>query len=96
MQFTFAKETVSGKDVAKIVIHGEHIDYAITVPWSMLRDAATREVVTSWAIGLVTIYGSGVSCTSVEELLDYLDDRFPIERPVIRRPDIARIFKRLW
>jgi hypothetical protein len=89
----FAVESVpaNGEYRVRITVGADQYEFSLLIPWSDLRNPRGRELVTAWAIGLFTAPGSGISHELVQGLLDYLDERFPIERPLFRRPRL-----RLW
>lgn len=76
---------------ARITLGGDRYEFSMLMPWDDLRDVRGREIVTAWALGLFTMVGSGINHRVVDELLDHLDQRFPVEKPIFRRPKL-----RLW
>lgn len=95
MYFSIERCCGESEAQAKITLGGKY-DFSLVVPWRELRDPATRELITSWALGLFTLTGSGIGMSLVENLLDYLEERFPVERPLMRRPPLRKWFNRLW
>lgn len=96
MYFAVDKVPMQGEMRARITLGGPRHEYSLTLPWSELRDPKGRELITSWAVGIFTITESGIAYSLVDQLLDYLEQRFPLDRPLIRRPPLGKWFKRLW
>lgn len=96
MYFAIDKVQNQGEIWARITLGGPRHEYSLTLPWSELRDPKGRELITSWAVGIFTLTGSGISHNLVDQLLDYLEERFPMDRPLIRRPPLRKWLNRLW
>jgi len=75
----------------QIVLGNEHQEFVLRIRGTDLFDRRKREMVNAWALGIYTCPYANVSHKTVQELLDYLEREFPLERMLFPRPKI-----RLW
>ncbi|MBC7077216.1 MAG: hypothetical protein H5T92_02735 [Synergistales bacterium] len=68
----------------------EH-EFAVLVNPEKMTDPRVREMITAWALGIFSCPQAGISRTTVDDLLDHLEERYPIQRPLFPRPKL-----RLW
>jgi hypothetical protein len=69
----------------QLAIESNGVLYALAIESERLRNPFGRELVSAWAVAVATIPGSKIEFTAVDELLDYLDQTFPV-KTTLRRP----------
>jgi len=75
----------------KISVGNTEFEFALVLDDEKLRDPHARETVTAWALGLFSCPGAKVSMETVNGLLNYLEDVWPLQRTLFPRPKL-----RLW
>lgn len=75
----------------KIAVGNTEFEFALVLDEQKLRDPHARETVTAWALGLFSCPGANISKKTIDDLFDYLEENWPLQRPLFPRPKL-----RLW
>jgi len=81
-------ESELGPSFSITVVAGNQASFKLEIPRNKIYDPLMRETIIAWVLGLYSIPGVRISKDCVESLLDRLEERFPIEKPLCRRPRI--------
>lgn len=79
----------SGRKI--IAVGTADIEFSVVVDEPKLRDPKWRETVTAWALALFSCPGANISKKTMDDLFDYLDEQWPLQRSLFPRPKL-----RLW
>ena len=90
MRSYFAIED-AGRGRKKIALGNSELEFALFIDEGKLGDPHARETVTAWALGLFSCPGAHISKQSVDDLFDFLEESWPLQRPLFPRPKL-----RLW
>jgi len=90
MRSYFAIEDVE-KGRKKIALGTAEVEFALFIDERKLLDPHAREMITAWALGLFSCPGAQISKQTVDGLFDFLEDNWPLQRPLFPRPKL-----RLW
>lgn len=74
-----------------IAVGNAEIEFSVLIDESKLADPKWRETVTAWALGLFSCPGANISKKTIDDLFDYLEEHWPLQRSLFPRPKL-----RLW
>lgn len=63
---------------ARLTVGNQRYSFDMTIGWDDLRTAEGREKIYLWAVSVASIPESGISLQIVEQLLEFLDQQYPI------------------
>lgn len=81
-------ESELGPSFSITVVAGNQAAFKMEIPRNKISDPLMREAIIAWVLGLYSIPGIRISKSCIESLLDRLEERFPIEKPLCHRPRI--------
>lgn len=83
--------TDAGSGKKLIAVGTADIEFSLLIDEAKLQDPKWRETVTAWALGLFSCPGTNLSKETIDGLLDYLEETWPLQRSLFPRPKL-----RLW
>jgi hypothetical protein len=80
--------TDAGRDRKLIAIGNPEIEFSLLIDGTKLRDPKWRETITAWALGLFSCPGAHIAKSTIDELLDYLEEHWPLQQSLFPRPKL--------